>query len=1124
MRGHGYAIKMNTKKSFATLLLAVLAAGALSFDAHTAPCNINMAANQQTMDGFGFSSAWCGQLSTAKNNALYNTLGFSLLRIRIDPNQNWTDETVNATAAHAHGAKVLGTPWSAPAYMKDNTNVVHGSLLPSQYAAYANYLNQASTNIGLDYVSLQNEPDWNPDYEGCVWNGTQFQTFCANNAQVIIKPVVMPEAVNFNDSMSDPTLNDATAVTHISVVAGHFYGGGNSVHQNALNHGKHVWETEHYLTGGQTDFNVCMQLAKEVNDAMNNQFSAYFWWWVNDGQADGTDLANGSGTIIKPGYILGQFAKWIRPGANRVTADYNPATGVYVTAYEVTGGTNLVIVALNMGSSQVIQQFNIANGTVAALEGYRTSSSENMIDAGGYGVSGGSFTAALPAFSLTTFVQTGGAGTPAAPSGLVATAVSGSEIDLTWTANATNATAYLVERSSDNVIFSQIASLGASATSFANTGLPGSTTYFYRVRAGNGGVFSLYSNTASATTLPGVPAAPTGLAGVAGNGRASLTWNTSGGTPATGYNLKRSTTSGGPYATIASVATTNFIDIPLTNLTAYYYVISGTNDYGESFNSTPVTVTPLATALPAPWVDQDIGSVGQIGSAGFSNRIFTVNGSGADIWGSADAFHYAYFLATNDCTIIARVTSVENTDPWAKAGVMIRSTLTAGSAQAMMIVSSGNGAAFQWRSTTSGTSAQSQSAGLSAPYWVKLVRAGSSFRGYVSPDGGAWTQVGAAQTISMPAAVYVGLPVTAHNNTNLCTAGFDNVWSTAPIASWQHQDVGSVGLAGSANNSTGLFTVTGAGGDIWGNADAFNYAFLRVTNNCTLVARVTSVQSVNAWSKAGLMIRETLNANAANAFIAVTPSNGVAFQYRSSTGGSSANNVTAGLVAPYWVKLVRSGNTFTGYRSADGVSWTQQGSPTTVTMASTVYAGFAVTSHDTSTACTAVFDNVSVPGWTNLPPPLAPTGLSVAGGDGKAALTWTAASGATSYYLKRATTDGGPYSMIQSVATTNYNDLGLTNGTTYYYVVSGLNGGGESSNSVQVAVTPTPSVNLTVTGTNLTVSWSLASDGFRLQSRTNLIWGNWEDVTVPAPEMVGNQWQVTLPVSDGGSVFYRLTK
>src|SRR6185369_5174975 len=232
-----------------------------------------------------------------------------------------------------------------------------------------------------------------------------------------------------------------------------------------------------------------------------------------------------------------------------------------------------------------------------------------------------------------------------------------------------------------------------------------------------------------------------------------------------------------------------------------------------------------------PWVDQDIGSVGQIGRGGFSNTIATVTGSGADIWGNADAFHYAYFLAINDCTIIARVNSVENTDPWAKAGVMIRATLAAGSAQAMMIISPGNGASFQWRSTTGGTSAQSQSGGVSAPYWVKLVRSGSSFRGYVSADGGAWTQVGSAQTISMAGAVYVGLPVTAHDNADLCTATFDNVSSTAPIGSWQHQDIGSVGLAGSASDSTGLFTVTGAGGDIWGNADALNYAFLPVTNN-----------------------------------------------------------------------------------------------------------------------------------------------------------------------------------------------------------------------------------------------------------------------------------------------------
>ena len=124
-------------KLIATRTLVVLAAISLSLTAHAATCSINLGANQQVIDGYGFSSAWCGRLSAAKNNALYNTLGFSLLRIRIDPNQSWSDETVNAAAAHTYGVKVLGTPWSPPAYMKDNTNVVHGSLLPSQYAAYA---------------------------------------------------------------------------------------------------------------------------------------------------------------------------------------------------------------------------------------------------------------------------------------------------------------------------------------------------------------------------------------------------------------------------------------------------------------------------------------------------------------------------------------------------------------------------------------------------------------------------------------------------------------------------------------------------------------------------------------------------------------------------------------------------------------------------------------------------------------------------------------------------------------------------------------------------------------------------------------------------------------------------
>jgi Concanavalin A-like lectin/glucanases superfamily len=200
------------------------------------------------------------------------------------------------------------------------------------------------------------------------------------------------------------------------------------------------------------------------------------------------------------------------------------------------------------------------------------------------------------------------------------------------------------------------------------------------------------------------------------------------------------------------------------------------------------------------------------------------------------------------------------------------------------------------------------------------------------------------------------------------------------------------------------------------------------------------------------MIRDSLAANAANALIAVTPGNGVTWQYRSSTGGGSSFNNATGLSAPYWVKLVRSGNTFTGYYSADGANWTQLGT-TTISMGSTAYVGLAVTSHNNSGLCMATFDNVSAPGWPPPPPP-APTGLVVAGGMGQAALSWMVSSNATSYNVKRSMTNGGPYTIVANVTTPSYTDTGLIGGTTCYYVVSAVNAGGESANSDQVSVTP----------------------------------------------------------------------
>jgi len=142
-------------------------------------------------------------------------------------------------------------------------------------------------------------------------------------------------------------------------------------------------------------------------------------------------------------------------------------------------------------------------------------------------------------------------------------------------------------------------------------------------------------------------------------------------------------------------------------------------------------------------------------------------------------------------------------------------------------------------------------------------------------------------------------------------------------------------------------------------------------------SRVTAVQNVNSWSKAGVMIRESLATNAANAFVAVTPGNGVTWQYRSSTGDNTCFNNTSGLSAPCWVKLVRRGNTFTGCRSVDGLTWAPQGT-STFTIASTVYVGLALTSHNNSNLCAATFDNLTAPNWSGPTPHIGDA--SIAGG------------------------------------------------------------------------------------------------------------------------------------------------
>ena len=180
------------------------------------------------------------------------------------------------------------------------------------------------------------------------------------------------------------------------------------------------------------------------------------------------------------------------------------------------------------------------------------------------------------------------------------------------------------------------------------------------------------------------------------------------------------------------------------------------------------------TTLPGGWTTSDIGAVAAAGSASLSGSTFTVRGSGADIWGTADEFRFVYKTLTGDGSIVARVQSITNQNAWSKAGVMMRETLAPGSKHATMFVSAAKGLTFQRRTSTNGTSTSTAGAAASAPYWVKVTRTGATFRAYQSTDGSNWTLIGSA-TMNMTSTIYVGLAVTSHADGAVATGTFTNV-------------------------------------------------------------------------------------------------------------------------------------------------------------------------------------------------------------------------------------------------------------------------------------------------------------------------------------------------------------
>jgi glucuronoarabinoxylan endo-1,4-beta-xylanase len=367
----------------------------------------------QVIRGFGAANIlqWRPDMSANEIGKAFGTdegqIGLTILRLRVpSASRDFSVNIPTAKAAYSLGVKIIASPWSPPASMKTNNNLIGGRLRVDAYAAYAAYLKSfvdfmANNGVPLHAISVQNEPDIQVDYESCDWNAAEMLKFVKENTPAIGTDIIVPESFNFNHSISDAILNDSTAASHVAIIGGHIYGGGLRSYPLAESKGKEIWMTEHLDT--DTTWNHVLATGKEINDCMNAGMSAYIWWYIV--RFYGPIGENGN--VTKRGYIMSQYSKFIRPGYVRVNTTARPQTQVYVTAYK--GDSNLIVVVLNTGSSSIEQTFRIQNLTSsnAVFTPYVTTEVKNCNQESNITVSNGNFTTLLEAQSLTTFVANG---------------------------------------------------------------------------------------------------------------------------------------------------------------------------------------------------------------------------------------------------------------------------------------------------------------------------------------------------------------------------------------------------------------------------------------------------------------------------------------------------------------------------------------------------------------------------------------------------------------------------------------------------------------------------------------------------------------------------------------------
>lgn len=372
------------------------------------------------------------------------------------------------------------------------------------------------------------------------------------------------------------------------------------------------------------------------------------------------------------------------------------------------------------------------------------------------------------------------------------------------------------------------------------------------------------------------------------------------------------------------------------------------------------------------------------------------------------------------------------------------------------------------------------------------------------------------------------IALTVTDSTGIATTARVNVQpqtSTSTLPSpWQGQEVGEVSLPGQGQWADGTFTVSGSGKDIDQFNDGFYFVYQKLIGDGQIVGRIASVVNTAPGAKAGFMIRESLAGNGSHAFVSASPVEGIAFERRDQTGWGT--NLTSGgyFATPRYLKLVRAGNTITGYHSADGISWTLVSTTSSVVLPNEAYIGIAVTSANNAALTSAVVDSVSLSTLKPNQPPTVSLTSPATGASYSAPASFTLAATASDSDGKIATVefyrDG---TLIATSTTAPYQAVvnGLAAGV-YSFTAKAYDDLGAVTTSVPVAVT------VNAVGTGLQGSYYKDSNfaslvATRLDATINFNWGYGSPMSSVPTDHFSVRWTGTVAATTTETYTYYLT-